>query len=280
MSFDEYHSSYDESQPVNLYTFTIGQKKLYYTSAESNVIANGITYKAYAGLKHSKLSNSGQDSKNKVKVTVTRSFELATWLLTYVPTAEIFLTIHTYERKDIYDEDVIYEFSGVYLEFTSKYPLFEMQFAPLDYDIRKKPMKYSFGPICQHTQYDPICGLVAANFTETGLISSTVGGAIITDIALDAVSAHHFEGGYIEVDGIYGIERAWILSQTGGNTIEVDRLLPSVGAGKPIRVISSCRGEFDRCRDPALYNNQARFFGAINANKVNPFNSSGIKSSV
>lgn len=280
MSFDIFHESAYGSQPVALYTFTIGSEVIRHTSAETNITVGGNLYTPFAGIKHTDIRNSGENAKNKVTVTVTRTFSLATWLLSYVPTTEIFLTIHAYERGDTVDEELNHEFSGVYLRYISEFPEFKLEFAPLDYDSTKEVMKYSFGPICQHTQYDDYCGLSAATFQATGTVTAVSANSITTSITLNTPTATHYVGGYIEMTGVYGFERAWITEQSGANTVIIDRSLPAMEIGAAIAVIPSCRGKFSRCKDPALFNNKTRFFGAVNANKVNPFTPSGVNSSV
>lgn len=277
--FEDFHETVEDSQPVNLYQFTIGGTVIRHTSAEKTISVSGIDYTPFPGIAHSKVSNSGEAAKNKVTISVTRDFQIATWLLAYIPTTDIFVTIYSYERADT-DDQLIHEFSGIYLRYISRYPSFKLEFAPLDYDSNKQVMRYSFAPICQHTQYDDFCTLDQNLFVTSGLITAVNGETISTDQTLTGVSADHFVGGYIEVSGEFGQERAWITAQSGANDVLVDRGLPAVAIGVAIKLFPSCRGEFDRCKDPALFNNKTRFFGAVHANKVNPFDSTGVKASV
>lgn len=276
--FVDFHETVQDSQPVSLYEFTIGGTIIRHTSAENTITVGGNDYTAFPGIQHTKVNNSGEASKNKVTITVTRDFELATWLLTYIPTTDIFLTIYSYERNDTTDNQLIHEFSGIYLRYISRYPSFKLEFAPLDYDSNKQIMRYSFAPICQHTQYDDFCGLNQNLFSLSGSITTVTGEQISTDQNLTSISVDHFVGGYIQLTGQYGLERAWIVSQIGANDVLVDRGLPAAVIGGPITLYPSCRGELSRCI--ATFDNQLRFFGAPHANKVNPFTSAGVKSSV
>ncbi len=277
--FETLHTSVEDSRPVTLYKITHGSKISRYTSAETDIVVNSDVYAATLGIKHTKISNSGEANKNKVTVEVTRDFEMASWLMAYVPTTEILLSIYSFERDDI-SGGLIHEFTGVYLMYTSKYPAFKMEFAPLDYDSNKQVMRYSFSPICQHTQYDDYCSLDQNAFLKLGTVTDVTGDVITTDQTLTAISADHYVGGYVELSGVYGLERAWIVSQSGSAAVNVDRVLPAAVVGATIKLYPSCRGEFDRCKNPSLFNNKSRFFGGVNANKINPFSPSGVKSSV
>jgi len=277
--YDDLHKTVQDSQPVTLYEFSIGGTTIRHTSAETVVAVGSFDYTPFPGISHTKVTNSGESAKNKVMVSTTRDFELASWLLKYIPTSDIFVSIYSKERNDP-DGELIHEFSGVYLRYISKYPSFKLEFAPLDYDAAKQIMRYTFSPICQHTQYDDFCTLDQNLFVTTGSILTITDGVIVVDTVLTSISADHFVGGYIELAGKYGQERGWILAQIGADGILTDRVLQSVIVGASLKLFPSCRGEFDRCKDPSLFNNKIRFVGAPNANKVNPFSPTGVKSTV
>lgn len=269
MTLNAYHKTIDSSQPVMLYEITLGSTIWRHSGAEGDFTVAGQVYTFYAGIGHSEVYNSGEAARNEVTLSLDTNHPLAQYLLAYVPTAEIFVTISLFERADP-DAELVHEWSGVYLRYSLKAPGFDLICAPVDYEINSEAMQPSFAPDCQWTQYDGVCGLSSATFQEVGTVQSFTGLDITTTANLTAIAGDHFQGGFVDIAGAHGRERAFILAQSGG-TVSVDRVLPGLVAGMSITCVPSCRGEFARCKDPALFNNKIKFMGAPHATGVNPY---------
>jgi len=276
--FDDYHKTVENSNIVFLYELTFGSSIWRYTSSGSEITIAAKTYTPEVGIGSSKISNSGNDDRNNVVLTLSLLHEIAQYLIEYIPTSEISLAIFAVERDDP-DLEVINEWAGVYINYKTgfgtnynKSGLTELTFAPLDKDFGREAMAPSFGIDCQWTQYDLSCGLNPGLFNVSGTIIAITGLVIQTNVNLVSLDAAHFTGGYIEISGKYGLERSMILEVTPNTTIEVDRPLQSLAIGASITIVPSCKGEFARCKDPTLFgDNSLKFLGAPNADKVNPF---------
>lgn len=272
MSYNQFHKTVASSNQVHLYEITIGSETTYYTSAELSIVIGGNTYVPLPGLASTEVNNTGEAQRNEVTINLPLDVRIAVYLIQFIPTTEITLAIYSLERDDP-DEELIHEWSGVYVRYEANNPIFKMTFAPFDRELARDALSTSFGVDCQWTQYDLNCGLNPINFRQVGSVVSKNGLSIETDLTLNTPSDTHYLGGYIEVTGTYGEERAWIIAQSGANTVEIDRDLPALLVGADIRVVSSCRGDFDRCKDPDLFDNKQRFMGAPHANKLNMFTS-------
>ena len=277
--FEVAHESEEDSTPVYLYEFIVGSARFRHTSGARTYSVGGFDYVPYAGIVHTAVHNSGEDAKNNCVVTVGYDHELASWLRQFIPTQTITLIIKSYE---VGKTTTYFEFQGAYMKYVAKYPQFKMTFFPLDYTLNQGALQKSYALNCQHSQYDALCGLFPAMFLTSGVISSyTQADNIISmsPLNLDDVAPNYYVGGYVELDGQYGKERAWIVGQTTF-TLEVDRRMQSLAAGAAIDIIPSCKGSFLSCSDPALFNNKTRYLGAPHADKVNPFDGTGVTSEV
>ena len=279
MSFEIAHESVEDSKPAYLYEFIIGSTYYRYTSAARTHTVDGFDYIPYAGIKHTEVYNSGEDAKNACTVTVDYDHPLSEWLRAYVPTQEIILIIKNYE---IGETPTYFDFQGAYMKYTAKFPEFKMTFSPLDYTIVQGALQKSYGLNCQHSQYDGWCGLVPQVFSTTTTITVYTEATDIIDVSptnLDGVATDSYIGGYVELTGEYGLERAWIVEQTTF-TLTLDRRMPALTAGASVELTPSCKGDFETCKNPALFNNKIRYLGAPHADKVNPFDGSGVKGEV
>ena len=277
--FEVAHESVQDSTPVYLYDFVVGSTHYRYTSGARTYTVDGFDWVPYAGITHTNVYNSGEDAKNACTVTVDYDHPLSGWLRTYIPTQAINLVIKSHE---VGKTATYFEFQGVYMKYVSRYPEFKMTFSPLDYTLNQGALQKSYALNCQHSQYDNFCGLLAHTFLTSAVITTYDDATNIISVSptsLDTVTSDYHVGGYIELDGLYGKDKAWIVAQTQF-TVEVDRRMPSLKAGAAINLVPSCKGSFAACKDPALFNNKLKFLGAPHADKVNPFSGSGVKSEV
>ena len=276
MPFNDTHKSAYSGEPVYLYTFTIGSTKIRSTAAEQAITVGAATWGVHPGINHTDPSDTGEQAGNEVTVNIGYDHPVADYLIKYIPTQEITVEIQLLERADP-GEELINYWVGTYTRSSRSFPNFEMVFEPADYETGKSAMAPDWGPDCQHTQYDNGCQLSPGTFSVAGSILSFSGLTVNTDANLTAVSADHFQGGYIEISGDYGLERAWIITQSGNN-VTVDRLLPGMVSGIPITCVPSCRGDFTRCN--TVFANRQRFIGAPHAIHVNPYRGDGINAQV
>ncbi len=279
MTFETSHESEESSQPIYLYEIIVGNTTYRYNSSARVHNVDSFDYEPHAGIKHTEVHNSGEDAKNACTLTLDYDEPIAAWLRQYVPTQTIILIIKNYE---IGQAPTYFEFQGAYTKYVAMYPDVKLTFSPLDYTMAQGALQKSYALNCQHSQYDSFCGLLPANFDLDLTITTYTQATDTVSVApstLDDVSADHFVGGYIEIAGVYGNERAWIVSQTSTSVV-VDRRMQSLADGAAIKFVPSCKGSFDKCKDPALYNNKLKFLGAPHADKVNPFDETGVKAEV
>ena len=268
MSFNDLHKTIEDSNRVQLYEISRSGFIVRYTSAEQNIIVGGQTYAAFPGLSSTEVNNTGEDQRNQVTIELTTDEEIAQDLIRFIPSVEITLAIFSLERDDP-EQQLIHEWSGIYVSYEANYPRMRLTFSPFDRELARDALSASFGVNCQWTQYDNNCGLSPLSFQESGNITAVNGTVIETDLNLISTSDEHFVAGFIQVGGEFGPERAWIIGQEGTNSIEVDRISPSMTVGSSIDVLPSCRGDFNRCN--TIFNNRQRFMGAPYANKLNMF---------
>ena len=268
--FNDKHKTVSESNEVRLYEIVFGTVTYRYTSAEQTIEVAGNIYESLPGIENTGFNNTGDSQRNELTITVDFTTPIFTYLIEFIPTFEITCRILSIERDDP-DMQVIHEWSGIYNRYEANHPRMDLIFAPFDRDLNRDALVTSYGVTCQWTQYDDNCGLNFNAFGLDGTVTAINGLLVTTNLTLNTPTADHFLGGFVQISGAFGLERAWIIAQSGANIVEIDRRLQALVNGVAIKVVPSCRGEFARCIDPALFNNKQRFFAAVHANKVNPF---------
>ena len=272
MAFNDNHKSSYFGEPVFLYDITMGPVTYHHTAAELPITVGSTTWATHSGIMHTDAYDASDQAAKEVTISLGNTHPAAVYLSAYIPTIEITVKIYLLERADSALEMPLY-WSGTFTRYRQHAPSLDLICEPADYENGKEAMAANYGPDCQWSQYDGNCQLSPGAFVESGDVLSISDLTINTDADLTAVAADHFQGGYIEISGDYGLERAWILSQSGANVL-VDRLLPAMAEGVAVSVYPSCRGDFGRCN--TVFSNRLRFVGAPHANMVNPFRGDGV----
>ena len=271
--YNDYQKSIEDSNYLYLIRVTVGTSKYYYTTGEQDMTVAGNSYKSYPGLKTTDLGNSSESQKNEVEISLDTEDPLAAYLLNYVPSVEITVLIESLERDDL-DQEIKHEWTGAYLRYDADYPDFRIICVPVDRELERDALSTSFGVGCQWTQYDAnTCGLNTADFDINATITAVDGLDVTVAVILDSVSADHYVGGQMSLPGPHGTEYAWVTAQAGSYEFTIDRNSPNLAIGADIVLVASCRGDFNRCKDPLLFNNKIKYMGAPHANKLNPFSS-------
>lgn len=271
MTFNALQKSVYLSEPVELYVWTVGTTTYRETSAELDIPHSGNTYASTTGLSWSGGSQSGEDAKDEVRVTVDWSHPVFQLFLNYVPQGEVSLTIYGLERGDTVDQELIHIWSGVWVKEERNYPEGVLIFKPVDFGIRKPALCPKYGPNCQWSQFSGRCGLVEASWSTSYTVGSVSGLVVsISGVADD----DNYRGGMLVIGAGSSTERAWIVSQAAGQ-VTLDRDMPSLAAGVACKLTKACRGEFSRC--DTVFSNRPRFLGAPYADKVNPHVGDGVR---
>jgi len=123
--------------------------------------------------------------------------------------------------------------------------------------LRNVPRKGYFSSCPYHT-YDSDCGLLIANFTETG----TGGAGSTTGKVVDAGRTEdneYFNGGYVEItSGSDSGEFRPIASYVTGT---ITLLIPfnNTTLGETYNAVPSCEKKWTKCSDAGTFNNEANF---------------------
>jgi hypothetical protein len=222
MSFNDFHKTVHSSDRALLFSITMGATVWRYTSKgfniEVTVESGSFLYSDYPGIQVSEFNNSGDSERNEVTLTLDTTAPICAHLLQYIPTQEIYLQVFSIELNDP-DGEVINEWRGVYSRYEANYPEMGLVFAPFDMQMGREVLSTCFGLDCQWVQYDANCGLSPLAFDINGTLISRTNFDLTTNLNFTSISANHFLGGYIEINGLYGSERAWIRQVISSNVV-------------------------------------------------------------
>lgn len=275
MTFDTYEASQQSSEPIELYTFTIGAVITRETSAEDDIVEDGDTFTA-SPIKRSKVTGGGPDSrKEHLVLEVPGDHTVATQFINSIPGVTALVTIERIQRTDGPTYEVIRIFQGKIesVLFGKSGREAKIRVVPLVTAQSKALPTHTYQGLCNHVLYDDICRV---DDTDPTFRLST---ALVTDVTSNNITVtgaggngdNYYTGGFVESAG--ASERRLILQQIG----EVLTLLLPFGSsplGTNVTVFAGCDHSLATCK--SKFDNVINFGGFAFVPSKNVF-STGIR---
>lgn len=254
-------------KPLGFFKFVRGATVWAYTTADRNIVLDGITYTP-AAIKRSRIKVGSERRKLTLTVTLPRDLAVVANWRPYPPRDRIALTILQQHHGDA---DFSVDWTGRVLAPKFDGTTVELTCEPSQTNARRAGLSRSFQrscPLALYSQGHGMCNVdktlhaVAAALTSVDTITYTA-------TAFLAVATGRLAGGYLEYprasDGV--TEYRTIMSHVGA-TITLDYGLSDIGAGNAVIAYPGCRQSWSDCND--VFNNGPNFGGDLFLPQKNP----------
>lgn len=249
MSFLQAELSKFLNIPAELYEFTNGVKKWYFTSSDQDIRYNDILWESQT-IKREKIIMSNDLQRSDLKISLAENSPLKQYFLNDGLNYNLDLTVY---RLQIEEDEAISFFNGTLGDFTIKSELeIQCNFRQIGQFVLAKSQRYKYGADCQHDQYSRKCGLSKEEESDLDLVIADINGNFITvDIPAAQQPADHFFTGlawyYGENDTV---ERFIIEDVISGSQriIKVDFVFDDLQVGDTINLAAGCQNENSRCK--------------------------------
>lgn len=216
MTYDAFESSQEGSQPVELYTITLGSTIYRWTSAEDDITKGSDVFTAIP-IQRGTVKGGGPDTrKENLIITVAGDNAVAKQYITSVPGVAGVVKIERIQRPDGATYEVVTIFNGkiASVAFGKAGREAKMKIEPL-VTAQSKPLpNHTYQGLCNHVLYDDLCQVddTDAAYRLTGAVTA-VSGITITVTGADANGDDYYTGGFVE--NIGSSDRRLIIDQTG-----------------------------------------------------------------
>lgn len=253
MAFSTFEESPEGSQPIELYTFTIGAVINRWTSAEDDITEAADVFVAIP-ISRGTLSGGGPDTrKESLTITVPGDNAVATQYINAVPGVRATLVIERIQRGDGPTFETIVIFSGRIsaVAFTESGRKAQIQVVPLVTSQSKPVPTQTYQGLCNNVLYDDICQVDDTDpaFRLSTAAVTAVAGITISVTGADANGDGFYTGGFVESSGAN--DRRLIVDQTGTLlTLHLPFATSPLGSNVTVfagcdHAISTCKSKFD-----------------------------------
>lgn len=194
--FDTLESSVESSQPIELYSISLGATSYLFTSAEDDIVYLANTYEAVEGLTRSEIVQ-GPDERSRVTtVTMPASNTFASRYAYIVPAERATLTILRLQRNETpsLTSTVIFKGFVKSVAITQDGKVAKVAAQSLEAVASRSIPRFTFQGMCNHQLYDSACGANSAAHKFTGIVTAE-SGSVLTVSGLSA-SGKDFIGGW------------------------------------------------------------------------------------
>lgn len=269
MTYDQYETSVEGSQPVELYEIILGSTPYYYTSAEDNVTIDTNEYIATA-IKRSKVGRGQEERRNILTIEVPSLNEVATQYISSVPRERARVLIKRYQRPDGITPEVILIFEGYIasVAFTDDARKAKIAVKPISEATSREIPRFVFSAQCNNVLYDDRCQVVkGGSFKYTGTVTA-ISGNTLTVPGLSGYTNGWFTAGAVEE--ATGLDIRLIIDHTGDD-IKISLPFPFTIVGKSVDVYAGCDHTIAVCN--SKFSNVDNYRGFAFVPKKNIFKS-------
>lgn len=266
MTYESYETSVETSQPVELYTITLGSTVWYYTSGAIAVTIGGTTWEPLS-ISRTSQEQSQEDQDQQVEVTLPASTPVCRFFIASVPGQSVEIVVERIQALDVGETRMVM-YAGIVQSVT-----FEdggtkavLSVVTSQAAFSKAVPRDVYSAVCNHILFDDRCGLAEASWRVTAEVLSIVGNVLTID-GLSGEADGYYTAGFIELTGSAPDFRV-ILDHTGD---EATVALPfgTSPLGELVRVYAGCAHDPTTCQ--AKFNNLINFGGFPFVPTKNPF---------
>lgn len=271
MGIDQYESSRQLAEPVNLYLFRYGQdvNSYYaYTDAEEPKTYLGIEYTP-APVSRGEVHSSGGLDKTSMNVDLPKNCGLSDLYRVYPPTQVVTLKIFQGHVSDLSGAYFVV-WAGRVLSRDVKDNIAGFNCEPIATSMRRSGLRRNYQYGCPHVLYGAQCGANRATASTTVTVVSVSGDSVtLPDGWNGAIDFNKYLGGILEWTSGGETELRTILRITGGKTLRLSGVPRNLSTGSPATAILGCSRQMGDCG--TLHNNIQNFGGQPWIPSKNPF---------
>ena len=254
--------------PVELYEFTQGSSRWYYTTAADGFVRAGRTYKA-SPIVRGRVKQSGDVFKNSLSLSFPRLDEFARQFIGFAPEAVTTVTILRGHAGDPSNEFVVY-WKGRVVGGKASGNVIDVECESIFTSIKRVGLRARFELGCRHSLYSVRCGVARGLYKASGTLLYA-GSGVVVSMAVAALKPDgYYTGGLLLTSG--GASR-FILVHTGAS-LTMSRPVEDLVSGSSADIFAGC----DHLRGTCLtkFNNIRNFGGFPYIPQRNPFDGSSI----
>lgn len=258
MVFNTLETGSESGQPIELYTFRLGNgTPTRYTSSQNEVTLTTTleVFTPVAIERGNLVEELNNPNTNRLQITLPAGDDWVAQFRNIAPGQRATITIRRLHRADLGgSEDTITIFKGTVrnVSFSKNGRQAVLQVLPITSAMSRPMPRRTYQNLCNHMLYDSRCGILEndPNFRLSNALVTAVSGDVITvtgAAAFDAL-ADFFEGGFIT----FGDDYRTVVAQSGDNLTVItpflsspDGELVSVNAGCKHRVTTDCLNKFN-----------------------------------
>lgn len=253
MTYATVETSASDGAPVELYTFSYTGHAFRYTSADEEIIVDGIAYAPLA-LTRSALRPSINKEKSGLTLSLPLSAPLCELFRIAPPGEEVELTVARYHRGD--GQRLVVYIGRV---VNARFDQFEMELSveSIMSSMQRTILTRSYQKNCPHLLYGTACKADPTAY-RVNTVATTITGNIV--LAPISPADDYYAGGVIAYTGIYSgvTERRFIVGNTGGQ-FTLDRSPYGLLEGQAFNILPGCKRTMDDCKNK--FNNLANYGG-------------------
>ncbi len=247
MSFNDKEAAQELQLSAEVYILTVAGTISRMTSYETDLTIDGNVYTSKP-LRRSGFTIESQGvSKVIIEAPVVEPFSK---FIANTPFQPVFVTIRKYYLDDLGTYRPL--FNGLIRNVSVKNNLANAECVSIEHFLKRRIPRVLYQSFCNHTIFDPYCGLVEANYAVSAVV--TVSGSTISSATFDGYADGYFIGGYVTFNNDIRL-----VTNHVGAVLTLHVPFSDLDNGETVVAYPGCNGNPATCLN--TFNNLANFLG-------------------
>lgn len=268
--YSTYELSADDARPIELYEFNRAGSIWRYTSTDTPITFQGVTYEP-AVIDRTTLEQGSEMNRSSLTLTVQRDLPVVVLYQAGPPSDAITLILKQLHYED--DEARLMWSGRIITAVTWDNSRAKITLEPVYTSLRRNGLRRIYQRQCPHLLYGVDCRASSAAWKITGAVDSISGLVVIAPIAGTQISGWA-TGGYIEWEDQPGIFEKRFIESHNGTSLTCTVSPIGLSSGMQISIYAGCDHLLATCS--GKFNNVANYGGMPYIPTKNPFDGSPI----
>lgn len=278
MSFDSLEKANTGTVPVEFFQFQRGTEYWRYTTADRDVVMNGVSWSS-GPITRDSIIISGNSAVDTMALTVRASFEPVQSYRGQAPSGTTYLTVFRAHATQfiptvVFDGEIAATWVGTVSDVKqSATDKLTIQGSTLSSAFDREGLRQTWNRNCTKIVFDRLCrldrNLFVVGFNVETLTGNTVGAAVLA-----AHGDGYYDGGYIEYQVVEGVWNRLGIERQVGSVCTLLGTTESINIGRAMNAYPGCPQTIDACQNK--FNNVPNFGGIPIMPGTSPFDGNPI----
>lgn len=276
MTYSIIATSLDDARPINLYKFSYSGNNWFYTSADTEVVFDSITY-VPVPMMRSAISSESDPTKASLTISLPGTSPIGELFRVSPPSEQVSVTVFETNYLDVSSYVIVWKGRILTAEWNSFYEL-EITTESVFSSAQRQGIRRRVQKGCPLALYGDECGVSESDWEEISVVTSVAGPQLIVSAAIGKIDNYYAGGKITWVNSVRGNTEKRMIDSSVGATGVLNLSSNPIGlaTSQSVKIYAGCSHALEDVNGCVKFNNFIRYGGDPYIPPKGPFGGTAI----